>query len=36
MGDECMAQVMEVAIFDARTAARIFVGVDYTRAVTAW
>ena len=30
-----MAQFVEVSIFDARAAVRIFVGVDYTHAVTA-
>lgn len=30
-----MAQFVEVSIFDDRAAARIFVGVDYTHAVTA-
>jgi hypothetical protein len=30
-----MAQIVEMASFDARATARIFVGVDYTHAVTA-
>ncbi len=35
MGDERIAQVVEMPIFDARAASRIFVGVDYTHVVAA-